>query len=337
MTSQARIDANRKNALLSTGPKTEAGKEASRRNATKHGLSGLGIVLPEAEEAAVADRLKVWSAEYGDLLPHQVWALEELVRESVRIDRCNREELALRARTVERAKTAWDDDRRVDAETLGRRLASRPSLVTLLLEKTPHGCDWKVERWEGLAAILKAGQDWDDRHRSLAQDLLGIIADFRDIPCAIDLEHADPADVRTHRLSVIAAEVVRLKDLAENTLAELDATDRAYVAAGVEIEPDRSLARLNRYNNACHRRFQAAIKVLKSSTPPTNRTQPTPEAAPESSTNRSQSTPVEPPIAVEPPPAAPAPRQIVAREVPIGRSMNRRQRRAIAKMERKAG
>ncbi len=39
MASQRQIDANRRNAQRSTGPKTQAGRERSRLNALKHGLS----------------------------------------------------------------------------------------------------------------------------------------------------------------------------------------------------------------------------------------------------------------------------------------------------------
>jgi|SRR5579871_1371254 len=39
MTSSRRSEANRKNARLSTGPKTKAGKSRSARNALRHGLS----------------------------------------------------------------------------------------------------------------------------------------------------------------------------------------------------------------------------------------------------------------------------------------------------------
>jgi hypothetical protein len=39
MTSLKQIEANRRNALNSTGPKTEAGKQQSRRNALRHGLT----------------------------------------------------------------------------------------------------------------------------------------------------------------------------------------------------------------------------------------------------------------------------------------------------------
>jgi len=54
MTSQARIDANRHNAQLSTGPRTEEGKQASSRNATKHGF--FARLLP-IEEPAYRDML----------------------------------------------------------------------------------------------------------------------------------------------------------------------------------------------------------------------------------------------------------------------------------------
>ncbi len=54
--SEAQILANRQNALKSTGPKTHEGKERSRANALKHGLTGGGVVLAP-ESAAEVDRL----------------------------------------------------------------------------------------------------------------------------------------------------------------------------------------------------------------------------------------------------------------------------------------
>ena len=56
--SAAKIDANRRNALHSTGPKTDAGKQASSRNAIKHGIYAGTFVIPEegrSEYAAFCD------------------------------------------------------------------------------------------------------------------------------------------------------------------------------------------------------------------------------------------------------------------------------------------
>jgi len=44
VTSYRQIEANRRNALKSTGPKTEAGKEQSRRNALRHGLTAETVI-----------------------------------------------------------------------------------------------------------------------------------------------------------------------------------------------------------------------------------------------------------------------------------------------------
>ena len=59
MASPAQIVANRSNAQLSTGPKTETGKARVSVNASKHGLSGRHIILPgesaEQFDSLVAD------------------------------------------------------------------------------------------------------------------------------------------------------------------------------------------------------------------------------------------------------------------------------------------
>jgi hypothetical protein len=44
VTSYRQIEANRRNALKSTGPRTEAGKEVSRRNAMRHGLTAETVI-----------------------------------------------------------------------------------------------------------------------------------------------------------------------------------------------------------------------------------------------------------------------------------------------------
>ena len=61
--SEARIRANQQNALLSTGPKSQEGKEKSRANALKHGLTGSGVVMPEGDSAEVERRAVAFAAE----------------------------------------------------------------------------------------------------------------------------------------------------------------------------------------------------------------------------------------------------------------------------------
>jgi len=54
MTSFRQIEANRRNAQLSTGPVTEAGKKKSRQNAVRHGLTAETVIdaLEDAEDYA---------------------------------------------------------------------------------------------------------------------------------------------------------------------------------------------------------------------------------------------------------------------------------------------
>jgi hypothetical protein len=54
MTSQNRIDANRRNALLSTGPRSASGKFKARYNALWHGAFAADLLLPGEDPRAFA-------------------------------------------------------------------------------------------------------------------------------------------------------------------------------------------------------------------------------------------------------------------------------------------
>ena len=56
-TSVKQIEANRKNALRSTGPTTPEGKQASRFNAVRHGLRAKEVIIPGQEDPAEFDAI----------------------------------------------------------------------------------------------------------------------------------------------------------------------------------------------------------------------------------------------------------------------------------------
>ncbi len=63
MASHKQIDANRRNAARSTGPKSPEGKAIVSRNATRHGLtSSRAIILPDEDPQEFHDflRLLAW-------------------------------------------------------------------------------------------------------------------------------------------------------------------------------------------------------------------------------------------------------------------------------------
>jgi hypothetical protein len=77
--SVAQIEANRRNAQKSTGPKTDAGKQASSRNAIKYGLFSRSLLLPEEDE----ERYAAFCDEYIDELQPVGLAERNLVQEMI--------------------------------------------------------------------------------------------------------------------------------------------------------------------------------------------------------------------------------------------------------------
>ncbi|HKI99698.1 MAG TPA: hypothetical protein VKB51_14585, partial [bacterium] len=57
MATDKQIEANRRNAKKSTGPRTEEGKAKAARNATKHGLTSRRMVLAD-EDGAEFEQLR---------------------------------------------------------------------------------------------------------------------------------------------------------------------------------------------------------------------------------------------------------------------------------------
>src|SRR5262245_13977003 len=75
-TSAKQQEANRRNALRSTGPRTAAGKEHVRRNAVKHGLVAREILIPGEDLEALEELARRMRAEL-----HPVGAEEEALVE----------------------------------------------------------------------------------------------------------------------------------------------------------------------------------------------------------------------------------------------------------------
>ena len=97
MTSYRQIEANRRNALKSTGPRTEAGKQGSRCNALRHGLTAETVIaaLEDAEdykafETAITADYDAQSAVERELLlrlASLLWRLRRATKNGNRIVR----------------------------------------------------------------------------------------------------------------------------------------------------------------------------------------------------------------------------------------------------------
>jgi len=244
---------------------------------------GETFVLPEADAEAVEARKILWRETYRPSSDEHEWLFELVVVNSVRLDHCRRLETELRTQEARRARLFWDEDRRLDAEAAGTALARRPALTVRILRRSPQGCDWLAGRWVALGRAFDEAGSWTAAQRALALNLLGTPAELRE---AVSLE--DPA-------GLAAREVAHLERLRADALDELDDAEREAAEIGLDVAPSRALARLRRYEAACHRRYQWAHDRL------TGR-RPCGAGAP-----RLGPEPAAPPPFDPPPPPAPAP------------------------------
>jgi hypothetical protein len=200
MTSEAKIEANRRNSLKSTGPRTPEGLSKSSMNALKHGMRSRMQALLREESIAFENRLRKWVAiadpddDIGEFLVHQQVAL------SFQLDRVRRAQLERVTSQVEDF-----DDTEIDVVyDLGKRLFFDPAATTSLygrrpddrtkqrtssngeavnpddpavlvdkLESSQAGRLWLRERWEELRARLEPDKFWRSQDRFKAIRLLG--------------------------------------------------------------------------------------------------------------------------------------------------------------------
>jgi hypothetical protein len=265
--SEARILANRQNAAKSTGPKTPEGKEKSRANALKHGLCS-SVCHPESLEL-IQQRSREFFDTYKPQNEVHVWMVDQAALYSVRIDRCQRIERRVRDKISLRAELTWDDDRRMEAEVLGRSLAKDPSATVQALKSTPQGCEWLMTRWAMLAHSADTQKDgWTVDQTKLAFDLLATPHAFRNDRkpgACLDFE-GNVLDDSDDPAKVARREIAALKERRE-VVADIDEAQRALAINDLNNEGDGELRRLRRYESSLHSKFKWSIAQISIQSP----------------------------------------------------------------------
>jgi hypothetical protein len=198
--SQARIEANRKNGRKSKGPLSEASKQKSALNALKHGMFSKKNVLPTEDPALFCERI---TAVHGSLNPRnqaEYLLANEVGRSSWLYDR------ALRAQTARISKNIYESSFQHEeiVHGWGRRLffdrrgptslygigkgngcggrtsysgipddPDDPARLIRLISRSSYGCKWMLARWNGLRELLVTGRTWQAQHRLMATRLMG--------------------------------------------------------------------------------------------------------------------------------------------------------------------
>jgi hypothetical protein len=136
--SPEQIASNRRNSLRSSGP-SESGKQISRRNGLKHGLSGEGIVLSPEDEAEIASLHDELQAEMRPKTKLGQLLLGQLASRFVRLDNCKKRESAATASRVRNSGFAFEDARRAEVEALFARIDADPVDAVRKLIRTIEG------------------------------------------------------------------------------------------------------------------------------------------------------------------------------------------------------
>ena len=172
----AQIRANRLNAARSTGPKSVEGKEAARRNALKHGLTGGGVVIPGEDEQEVTIRVAALEAQLvpdGDVLTALL--VRQMAIASIRVERAFRHETADSAERMRRAVDVFDDERKACAEAIFSEISLDPVTVRRRLLAATEGIDILLRRLAVLRekAVSTRFIAWDAEEGKELDEILG--------------------------------------------------------------------------------------------------------------------------------------------------------------------
>ncbi|WP_169976466.1 hypothetical protein [Tautonia rosea] len=262
--SAARLNANRRNALKSTGPITEAGKSRVRLNAWKHGFRSESDAVSPDEADALATRRAEWASAFPTNADdgYQSWLVAQLTLASVRIDRCQAHQNHQALYEADRAASAWDLDRAADAAKLGARLSRDPDRVVSSLCRFSAGLDWLLMRWQSLADCLETAGSWDDSQRRLCLDLMQIPDEFRSSDFTM-LSRLPLDELR----DLVREQIDGLESIRDSS-SRLDLANRSLAEVGLPTSESSELARLRRYESSLWRRFRSLEASYKAARPP---------------------------------------------------------------------
>jgi hypothetical protein len=174
MATERQIEANRQNALKSRGPRTIEGKERSRQNALKHGLTAETLdVIPGEDAAAFAERIEDWTRVLEPRNQVEEFLVRRAATLSWKLDRSERHEVsALSRRIRQQAELDRGLHRERVTAMMGRLLptlddvqengfdSESPRFLIQEIESTAHGCGWLLECWELIRQAVLQRTPW---------------------------------------------------------------------------------------------------------------------------------------------------------------------------------
>ena len=284
MTSQARIDANRRNAQSSTGPKSRTGKDRSKMNRLDHGLRAAEFVLPTEDLAAFQAHMDAWMDDWKPKTMAQRELVEKMALAAWRRKRVVRVEAQRLSERVNAALSDFDRRERAALRRDVRTLLDDPARGLAALRATRAGVEKLIAMWSEIAEAVAEPGRWlyGDVHHEPLIALLGLREDDEDEEAVAVVEASwrlllrDRPDIDPSPFVPWTDEEApevreRIGDLADEALDRLEAlhdrlpdraSERARRAEVAAFEPRPEDAPLLRYEGQLDREFHRGLAAL---------------------------------------------------------------------------
>jgi hypothetical protein len=160
MISDKQLEANRSNALLSTGAKTEEGKKRSRLNARRHGLTGQVTTMTDEDRAAHDAFSKTLMKDLAPAGAMEVQLAQRIATDSWRLNRISAIEDNLFALGLHENGGKLSDHEQIDAALTSARVFTLESkqlqLLTLYEQRLNRAVQKNLALLQSLQAARKA-------------------------------------------------------------------------------------------------------------------------------------------------------------------------------------
>jgi hypothetical protein len=274
-----KVRANRRNAQKSTGPKSEEGKEISRRNAYKHGLRAL-VVDPEENTLELEQERREWLKSFRPKNEAALLLADWSFRCKRRLDRVSDAyDSGVAANMADAVKNFYiDRSARIDKAV--ETLPDNTFAAHLELSSTVMGCKRLLDLIDQVEEALE-NREWNADWAQTLNLAVGLSTHTRDpelsqwtaaLLAEANLEKPDAslAEAAEEAREGIRDRIEGSRELIEDRISKLGdeekvACRRAYDMARIDHSPEG--CRNHRYLNEAHRQFfkyfELTMKALK--------------------------------------------------------------------------
>jgi hypothetical protein len=238
------------------GPRTEAGKANSRRNAVKGSLRAK-VVFSDEMAARIVERNRIFTAQYKPKNKYEQMLVTDMAIAKAKLDRCH--ELAIEdySRCVLRALDFWDDDQEALALEIARNLERQPERTIHALRQTKKGAELMITYWAGLADAARTNGGWDEAQQRLAYDLLAVRVELRSGSTRLPLAGGKEA-----LIALAEEQIARLRDQIERVLDACHTTQQGEAISGMFYAEDAVTKRLRKDESRARCDYNKAIGLL---------------------------------------------------------------------------